>query len=67
MQAMWVRERSRTLGGTVQVDEAFLGGQASGRGSLGRKGKVPFLAAVLCPPHSGGYERLKSLGLFGRS
>lgn len=46
MQAMWVRERSRTLGGTVQVDEAFLGGQASGRGSLGRKGKVPFLAAV---------------------
>jgi ribosomal protein L37AE/L43A len=51
MQAMWVRERSRTLRGTVQVDEAFLGGQASGRDSLGRKGKVPFLAAVSAAPN----------------
>jgi hypothetical protein len=50
MQAMWVRERSRTLGGTVQIDEAFLGGQASGKGSLGRKGKVPLLAAVSATP-----------------
>jgi len=50
MEAMWVRERTRTLRGTVQVDEAFLGGQASGRGSLGRKGKVPFLAAVSTAP-----------------
>lgn len=46
MEAMWVRERSRTLTGTVQVDEAFLGGQASGRDNWGRKGKVPLLAAV---------------------
>lgn len=46
MEAMWVRERPRSLRGTVQVDEAFLGGQSSGRASLGRKGKVPFLAAV---------------------
>jgi len=46
MEAMWVRERTRTLRGTVQVDEAFLGGQSSGRASWGRKGKVPFLAAV---------------------
>jgi ribosomal protein L37AE/L43A len=50
MEAMWVRERRRTLRGTVQVDEAFLGGQASGRDSLGRKGKVPFLAAVSAAP-----------------
>jgi ISXO2-like transposase domain/Transposase zinc-ribbon domain len=50
MQAMWVRERSRTLAGTVQVDEAFLGGQASGRDSLGRKGKVALLAAVSATP-----------------
>jgi hypothetical protein len=50
MQAMWVRERPRTLRGTVQVDEAFLGGQASGRASLGRKGKVPLLAAVSAAP-----------------
>lgn len=46
MEAMWLRERLRTLRGTVQMDEAFLGGQASGRASLGRKGKVALLAAV---------------------
>jgi hypothetical protein len=50
MEAMWMRERSRTLRGTVQVDEAFLGGQASGPGSLGRKGKVALLAAVSATP-----------------
>lgn len=50
MQAMWVRERPRTLQGTVQVDEAFLGGQASGPGSRGRKGKVPLLVAVSAAP-----------------
>lgn len=46
MEAMWLRERPRQLEGTVQVDEAFLGGQGSGKASLGRKGKVAFLAAV---------------------
>lgn len=46
MEAMWVREQPRELRGTVQVDEAFLGGQASGRDSWGRKGKVALLAAV---------------------
>lgn len=50
MEAMRERERTRTLQGTVQVDEAFLGGQASGRSSLGRKGKVPLLAAVSAAP-----------------
>jgi ribosomal protein L37AE/L43A len=50
MEAMWVRERARTLRGTVQVDEAFLGGQASGQDSLGRKGKVALLAAVQAAP-----------------
>lgn len=50
MEAMRERERSRTLAGTVQIDEAFLGGQASGRGSLGRKGKVALLAAVSAAP-----------------
>jgi transposase-like protein len=30
MEAMRERERSRTLSGTVQIDEAFLGGQSSG-------------------------------------
>jgi ISXO2-like transposase domain len=46
MEAMWLGERMRRLQGTVQVDEAFLGGQANGRDSLGRKGKVAFLVAV---------------------
>ncbi|MBX3627982.1 MAG: IS1595 family transposase [Rhizobacter sp.] len=50
MEAMRERERTRTLQGTVQVDEAFLGGQASGHSSLGRKGKVPLLAAVSAAP-----------------
>ena len=50
MQAMWVRERPRMLQGTVQVDEAFLGGQASGPASRGRKGKVPLLVAVSAAP-----------------
>jgi len=50
MEAMLARERSRKLGGTVQIDEAFLGGQASGKGSWGRKGKVPLLAAVSATP-----------------
>lgn len=46
MEAMWLPERPRELQGTVQVDEAFLGRQGSGKASLGRKGKVAFLAAV---------------------
>lgn len=50
MEAMWLRERPRELQGTVQVDEAFLGGQGSGKASLGRKGKVAFLAAVSAAP-----------------
>lgn len=50
MQAMYERERPRRLRGTVQMDEAFLGGQASGRSSWGRKGKVAFLAAVSATP-----------------
>ena len=50
MEAMRVREAGRTLGGTVQIDEAFLGGESSGKASLGRKGKVPLLAAVSATP-----------------
>jgi hypothetical protein len=50
MEAMWLRVRGRTLSGTVQMDEAFLGGQGSGKASLGRKGKVPLLAAVSAAP-----------------
>lgn len=50
MEAMREREKGLTLSGTVQIDEAFLGGQASGRASVGRKGKVALLAAVSAAP-----------------
>jgi hypothetical protein len=47
MQAMVEREDRYVLGGEVQVDDAYLGGELSG-GTAGRgsKNKVPFLAAV---------------------
>lgn len=50
MEAMWTREVTRTLQGTVQIDEAFLGGESTGPGSRGRKGKVPLLVAVSAAP-----------------
>jgi transposase-like protein len=47
MQAMVEREERYLLGGEVQVDDAYLGGELSG-GTAGRgsENKVPFLAAV---------------------
>jgi transposase-like protein len=47
MQAMVEREERHLLGGEVQVDDAYLGGELSG-GTPGRgsENKVPFLAAV---------------------
>jgi hypothetical protein len=47
MQAMLEREACYLLGGEVQVDDAYLGGELSG-GTAGRgsQNKVPFLAAV---------------------
>ena len=47
MQAMAERDTRYTLGGTVQVDDAYLGGELTG-GTAGRgsENKVPFVAAV---------------------
>lgn len=47
MQAMADREAHYVLGGQVQVDDAYLGGERSG-GKVGRgsENKIPFVAAV---------------------
>lgn len=47
MQTMAERDTPYTLGGTVQVDDAYLGGELTG-GTAGRgsENKVPFVAAV---------------------
>jgi transposase-like protein len=51
MQAMLWREDSRELGGRVEMDDAYLGGERSG-GKTGRgsENKVPFVAAVQTTP-----------------
>lgn len=47
MEAMRVREDSRQLGGRVELDDAYLGGERSG-GKTGRgsENKLPFVVAV---------------------
>lgn len=47
MQAMAEREQRYALGGRVQVDDAYLGGERSGgKAGRGSENKVPFVAAV---------------------
>jgi transposase-like protein len=47
MQAMSERETKYTLSGSVQVDDAYLGGELSGgKAGRGSENKVPFVAAV---------------------
>jgi hypothetical protein len=47
MQAMSEREALTTLRGTVQVDEAYLGGERTGgKAGRGSENKIPFVAAV---------------------
>jgi len=47
MQAMAERDAPYTLCGTVQVDDAYLGGKlAGGKAGRGSENKVPFVAAV---------------------
>jgi len=47
MQAMAQREGLYTLGGQVQVDDAYLGGErAGGKAGRGSENKVPFVAAI---------------------
>jgi transposase-like protein len=47
MQAMLERERTRQLGGLVQLDDAYWGGRRRGyKRGRGTRGKTPFVAAV---------------------
>jgi transposase-like protein/ribosomal protein L37AE/L43A len=47
MQAMALREAAKPkLGGRVEVDDAYLGGERSGKRGRGAAGKTPFVAAV---------------------
>lgn len=47
MQAMGERDAQYTLGGHVQVDDVYLGGElAGGKAGRGSENKVPFVAAV---------------------
>jgi len=46
MEAMRVREQHRELDGRVEIDDAFFGGEHSGKAGRGSQNKVPFVAAV---------------------
>ena len=47
MQVMMERDREHTLGGSIQLDDAYLGGERSGgKRGRGAPGKTPFVAAV---------------------
>ena len=47
MQVMMERDRAHPLGGSVQLDDAYLGGERSGgKRGRGAPGKTPFVAAV---------------------
>lgn len=51
MQAMGERDAQYTLGGHVQVDDVYLGGElAGGKAGRGSENKVPFVAAVSLNP-----------------
>ena len=47
MQVMMERDREHPLGGSIQLDDAYLGGERSGgKRGRGAPGKTPFVAAV---------------------
>ena len=47
MQVMMERDREHPLGGFIQLDDAYLGGERSGgKRGRGAPGKTPFVAAV---------------------
>lgn len=52
MQAMCEREASRKLGGVVQIDDAYLGGERNGgKAGRGSENKRPFVVAVATDAH----------------
>jgi transposase-like protein len=46
MQVMLTREAAKPLQGRVELDDAYLGGERSGKRGRGAAGKTPFVAAV---------------------
>ena len=51
MQVMLTREAAKPLGGRVELDDAYLGGERSGgKRGRGAAGKTPFVAAVETTP-----------------
>ena len=46
MQVMLAREAAKPLQGRVELDDAYLGGERSGKRGRGAAGKTPFVAAV---------------------
>lgn len=51
MQAMVERDQDQSLAGTIQLDDAYWGGERHGGGTgRGSPGKTPFVAAVACTP-----------------
>lgn len=52
MQAMIQRDSDQALGGIVQMDDAYWGGERHGGGTRrGSPGKTPFVVAVQCNPN----------------
>jgi hypothetical protein len=49
-QVMIERNSSKRLDGNVQMDDAYIGGERSGKRGRGAAGKTPFVAAVAQPP-----------------
>ena len=46
MQVMMEREQSKMLSGFIELDDAYLGGERSGKPGRGAANKTPFVAAV---------------------
>ena len=50
MQVMMEREQRQMLAGFIELDDAYLGGERSGRLGRGAANKTPFVAAVQTTP-----------------
>lgn len=46
MQVMFEHEQDKVLKGRIEIDDAYLGGERSGKRGRGSENKVPFIAAV---------------------
>ncbi len=46
MQVMYERQQHKRLSGRIEMDDAYLGGERSGKRGRGSENKLPFIAAV---------------------